>query len=68
MSEKKQPNFTEAMEELEAILRRIEAEETDIDTLATELKRAQKLIDMCRGKLRKAEAEVDQIVGQMDNT
>jgi exodeoxyribonuclease VII small subunit len=54
--------FGEAIEELEAILRRVEAEEIDIDQLAEELKKATELLDICRGKIRKAEVEVTQIV------
>jgi len=54
--------FGEAMEELEAILRRIEEEEIDIDSLAEELERATALLETCRGKIRKAEVEVTQIV------
>jgi len=54
--------FGEAMDELEAILRRIEEEEIDIDSLGDELKRATALLELCRGKIRKAEVEVTQIV------
>jgi exodeoxyribonuclease VII small subunit len=60
------PSFTEALEELEQILRRIEGEETDIDALASELKRATELLELARGKLRKAEVEVTQIVQSLD--
>ena len=67
MSEKptknsEEPRFGDAMAELEAILRRIEGEEVDIDVLASELKRAAQLLDVCRDKIRKAEVEVSQIV------
>ena len=58
--------FGEAISELEAILRRIEAEETDIDELAGQLKRATGLLDLCRGKIRKAETEVNQIVADLE--
>ncbi len=58
--------FGEAISELEAILRRIEAEETDIDELAGQLKRATGLLDVCRGKIRKAETEVNQIVADLE--
>ncbi len=58
--------FGEAMEELEGILRRVEAEEIDIDELARELKRAAELVEICRGKIRKAEVEVSQIVQSLD--
>ena len=57
--------FAEAMAELEAILGRIETEETDIDALATELRRAAQLLELCRAKIRKAEVEVTQIVQQL---
>lgn len=60
------PSFTEALAELEQILRRIEGEETDIDALASELKRATELLELARGKLRKAEVEVTQIVQSLD--
>ena len=56
------PSFRAAMEELEGILERIEGEEEDIDRLAEELRRAAWLLELCRGKIRKAEVEVTQIV------
>ena len=59
------PGFTAAMAELEAILSRIEAEEIDVDALAAELRRAAELLEVCRGKIRRAEAEVTQIVQQL---
>ena len=60
------PSFGEALEELEAILRRIEAEEIDIDRLAVELRRAAELLELCRGKIRRAEVEVAQIVQRLE--
>lgn len=60
------PGFGAAMEELEAILRRIEGEEVDIDRLAEELRRATELLEICRGKIRRAEVEVTQIVQGLD--
>lgn len=60
------PGFSEAMEELEAILHRIEGEETDIDRLAEELRRAAELLELCRGKIEKAEVEVTQIVQSLE--
>jgi exodeoxyribonuclease VII small subunit len=63
-----EPSFREAVDELEAILERIESEEIDIDQLATELRRAAVLLDLCRGKIRKAELEVTQIVQSLDES
>jgi len=60
------PTFSAALEELEEILERIEGEEIDIDALASELKRAAELLDLARGKLRRAEVEVTQIVQTLD--
>ncbi len=59
-------SFTAAVVELEAILRRIEAEDTDIDQLAEELRRAAQLLEVCRGKIRRAELEVTQIVQTLE--
>jgi exodeoxyribonuclease VII small subunit len=58
--------FSEAMQELEAILGRIESEEVDIDQLAEELGRAAELLELCRGRIRKAEVEVSQIVQSLE--
>jgi exodeoxyribonuclease VII small subunit len=59
--------FGAAMAELEEILRRIEGEETDIDELAAELRRATHLLELCRSKIRKAEIEVTQIVQSLES-
>ena len=59
--------FSAAVGELEEILRRIEGEEIDLDRLAAELKRATELLEMCRGKVRRAEIEVQQIVDNLSD-
>ena len=66
--EKDTPSFRAAMDELEGILERIEGEEVDIDRLAEELRRAAWLLELCRGKIRKAEVEVTQIVQSLEET
>ena len=60
------PSFRESIDELESILERIEGEEIDIDRLAEELRRAAQLLEICRGKIRKAEVEVTQIVQNLE--
>lgn len=60
------PSFGTAMQELDGILSRIEREEIDIDRLAVELARAAELVELCRAKLRRAELEVTQILGNLD--
>ena len=64
--QKETPSFGEAMDALEAILRRIEEEETDVDGLAEELRQAAELLELCREKIRRAEVEVKQIVQQLE--
>jgi exodeoxyribonuclease VII small subunit len=59
------PSFGAALAELEAILHRIEGEEVDLDQLAAELQRAAVLLEICRGKVRKAEVEVGEILARM---
>ena len=71
MSDEREQNadeigFAAAMQELEAILGRIESEEVDIDQLAEELGRAAELLELCRGRIRKAEVEVTQIVQSLE--
>lgn len=58
-------NFNEAIQELEGILQRVDSDATDIDRLANELQRATELLELCRGKIRKAEVEVNQIVQKL---
>ena len=60
-----QPTFSEAIQELEAILQRVDSDATDIDRLADELQRATELLELCRGKIKKAEVEVHQIVQKL---
>ena len=59
--------FGDAIDELEGILKRVEGEEIDIDELASELKNASALLEVCRGKIRKAELEVTQIVQSLED-
>ncbi len=62
------PSFSVAMQELESILERIDGDGIDIDQLAGELQRATELLELCRGKIRKAEVEVNQIVQQLEDS
>ncbi|MBR5687359.1 MAG: exodeoxyribonuclease VII small subunit [Prevotella sp.] len=50
--------YEEAMRELETIVRKMENDELDIDTLSEQLKRAQQLIKMCKDKLTKTDEEI----------
>ena len=58
--------YDEAMAQLEAIVRKMESNELDIDEIAAQLKTAQRLIKFCRNKLTKTESELleEQTEGQ----
>ena len=51
---------------METILEKIENEEMDVDELSISVKRVSQLMKLCRGKLRKTEAEVKKILEEMD--
>jgi exodeoxyribonuclease VII small subunit len=58
---KKESGYSKSIEEIEAILSKIETGETDIDNLTDEIKRASKLLQECKDKLFKTEQEVNKI-------
>lgn len=66
MTKQAESTFSDAMTELESILTRLDEDSVDVDRLAKELRRATELLELCRGKIRKAEAEVTQIVQQLE--
>ncbi len=60
--------FSEAVTEVEDILRRLESDEIDIDELTAEVRRSVELIAVCRAKLDRAEVEVrDFVAGLRDD-
>jgi exodeoxyribonuclease VII small subunit len=58
--------YTEAMAELELILRDLEDGEVDIDHLAGQVRRAAALVRRCRGRLADATTEVTRIVTELE--
>ena len=58
----KELKYEQAMRDLEAIVRKMENNELDIDMLGAELKRAQTLIKICKDKLTKADNEVKNVL------
>jgi exodeoxyribonuclease VII small subunit len=62
---KKEFSFTEAVAEIEDILRQIESGELDVDKLAVEVKRASELIRQCQKKLRTTEDEINGIFREL---
>ena len=60
--------YSEAINELDEILQRIQGEEVDVDDLAKEVKRAVELIKICKGKIEKTEMEVKKVVEGFEST
>jgi exodeoxyribonuclease VII small subunit len=58
---KKEFSFSEAVIEIEDILKQIESGELDVDKLSLEVKRASELIRQCQKKLRTTEEEINNI-------
>lgn len=65
MSEKL--NYTEAFEELQTIVSEIEQGEISVDELSEKVKRATKLIKICKTKLTDTEESVDKILKELDS-
>ncbi len=58
--------YEEALNQLETIVRKMEANEYDIDELAVQLKTAQRLIKLCKDKLTKTEEEIQKIQAEKE--
>ena len=56
--------YEAAYAELQAIVRKMENDELDIDQMAEQLKRAQELIRLCKDKLTKADEEIKKILAE----
>lgn len=59
--------FQAAMEELELILRKLDGEEVNIDSLTVDLQRASELIEWCRSRLETTKVEVERIVTDLED-
>lgn len=56
--------YEDAVHELEQIVRHMENDELDIDSLGEQLKRAQELIKFCKNRLTKTDGEIKKILGK----
>jgi len=54
--------YTQAIEEVEAILEKFNNEQMNVDELGAQVKRAAELIKLCKEKLHKAEKEVADVL------
>lgn len=65
MPKNKELTYSQALKELEKIVKEIESDEVDIDILAEKIKRASQILTFCKGKLRTAEDEVKKVLTEM---
>ncbi len=67
MNEDDNPNYTEAFKELQEIVTEIEQGEISVDELSQKVKRASRLITICKNKLATTEEDVNQILRELDS-
>ena len=60
-------NYTDAFIELQEIVSQIEEGEISVDELSEKVKRAAKLIKICKKKLTTTEEDVDKILKELDS-
>ena len=54
--------YEESLQQLEAIVRKMESGEYGVDELAKQLKQAKQLISQCKDKLSKTDTEIKKIL------
>ena len=58
----KKPSYEEAMSRLEEIVQNMEDGNLDLDKLTLQLREAKSLIKICKDKLTKTDAEINEIL------
>ena len=58
--------YEEALRQLEEIVRKMEDDELDVDSLAEQLKKAQELIKLGKDKLTKTDEEIKKLLEQQE--
>ena len=59
---KEEFKYEVAVRQLESIVEKLENDELDIDSMSENLKKAQKLIKLCKDKLIKTDDEINKIL------
>lgn len=57
-----EPKYSDAIQEIENLLREMQSDNCDIDKLAENTRRASQLIEICKQKLLRTEKEVQDIL------
>lgn len=61
----KEIKYEQALTQLEEIVEQMENDELNIDELGEQLKKAQKLVKLCKDKLTKTDEEIKKILAEM---
>ena len=56
-------NYEEAVAQIETIVRKMENDQLDVDSMTEQLKKVQELIRLCKDKLTKTDEEIQKILG-----
>ncbi len=67
MKDIKEMTYTEAVAELEGILRMMQGDQCDIDRLASLTRRATEIITECRARLTATDEELRAILANLEN-
>ena len=62
---KENPSYTEAFEQLQQIVKQMEDADISVDDLADNIKKATRLIKICKDKLTKTEEEVNKTIAEL---
>lgn len=60
------PGYTDALAELDGILRELDGSDVDVDHLADRVARAATLITLCREKISNAQLRIQQVTADLD--
>jgi len=63
---KKELSYSDAINEMEMIISKIENQELDIDNLSANVKRVAELLTFCKMKLKNTEEEVQKILKEFE--
>jgi exodeoxyribonuclease VII small subunit len=66
MNKSEEINYSQAFEELQLIVQEIEGGEISVDQLSEKVKRAAKLISICRSKLQATELDVEKVLKELE--
>lgn len=64
----KKLSYTEAYNELNTILSKIESGELDVDDLSKQVKKASELLKVCKSKLYDTETEIEKILEDLEES